>query len=478
MNQPEDTNAEFNRRNFLKGGSLATVLTMLGGVPIFAQTNETATPEPKKLVGPKVKVGVIGLGPWGREILAELGRLEQAEITVICDNYPAMLRRSASKAPTAKAVENYKDVLANKDVQAVVVATPTHQHKEIVLAALEAGKHVYCEAPLANSIEDAKAIALAAKKAAGQVCQAGLQMRCDPQRHWLMPFIRSGALGRPVMARSQSHKKNSWRQESSNEERAKAINWRLHKATSLGLVGEVGLHFIDQAGWFFLNQLPVAVTGFGSNIANQDGRDVADTVHLIVEYPGGVRLAHDITLANSYEGEFEVYYGGDAAVLIRDLPTQAWMFKEVTAALGGWEVYARRDTFVHGTGIALVAGGSKQKNLSAGAASQSAFPLPPLNYALEAFLMNCGEVSSAIADYADSGFDATDKAALAQYLAGIQRPPIPADTPDSTRALYNMQANIPKFDVGYAATVFAIKANEAIASGARIELKKEWFELT
>lgn len=188
-------NEQFNRRDFLKGGSVATLMTVLGsGVELLAQTNAPAGAE-KKPAGPKVKIGVIGLGVWGREIVNTLARQEQAEIAAICDTYPAFLRRSSSLAPGAAQVADYKALLENKDIPAVVVATPTHQHKDIVLAALKAGKHVYCEAPLANTIEDAKAIALAAKGAKQVVFQSGLQMRSEPQRHFLLPFIRSGALG-------------------------------------------------------------------------------------------------------------------------------------------------------------------------------------------------------------------------------------------------------------------------------------------
>ena len=141
----------------------------------------------------------------------------------------------------------------------MVIATPTPDHKEVALAALKAGKHVYCEAPLAGSIEDAREIALAAKAAKHLAFQAGLQMRSDKQRLFLLPFIRSGALGTTVLARAQWHKKTSWRSASPNPEREKALNWRLNKATSLGLIGEIGSHQIDQAGWF-LNALPTAVT--------------------------------------------------------------------------------------------------------------------------------------------------------------------------------------------------------------------------
>src|SRR2546425_6733082 len=138
-----------------------------------------------------------------------------------------MVRRSRTKAPGAAQLEDYQAILANKDIQAVIIATGSHQHKDLAIAALKAGKHVYCEAPLANTIEDARAIALAAKAAKEQVFQPGLQLRADPERHFLLPFIRSGALGTTVMGRAQWHKKVSWRSASPNPEREKAMNWRL-----------------------------------------------------------------------------------------------------------------------------------------------------------------------------------------------------------------------------------------------------------
>ncbi|MEY2465505.1 MAG: hypothetical protein QOD03_26, partial [Verrucomicrobiota bacterium] len=306
MTTSENEN-EFNRRDFLKGGSAATLMTLLGGVPLFAETVPETSGE-KKSDGPKIKCAVIGLGVWGREIISTLGRLPQADIAAICDTYPASLRRSGNNAPGATRTDDYKTILDNKEIKIVIIATPTHQHKEIVLAALKAGKHVYCEAPLANTVEDAREIALAAKAAGKQVFQSGLQMRSDPQRHFLLPFIRSGAMGKPVMARSQWHKKQSWRFTSPNAEHEKNLNWRLDKAVSLGLIGEIGLHQLDQASLVF-DGLPVSVTGFGAVTLWHDGREVPDTAQAIVEFPNGVRLTYDCTLANSFDADYEMYYG-------------------------------------------------------------------------------------------------------------------------------------------------------------------------
>src|SRR5690348_15993047 len=119
----ENQTADFNRRDFLKSGSVATLMTMFGGVELLAQTNEP--PAEAKAAGPKVKLAVIGLGTWGREIVNTLARLPQAEVAAICDTYPASVRRCAPSAPGAAQTGDFKTILDNKDIKAVVVATPT-----------------------------------------------------------------------------------------------------------------------------------------------------------------------------------------------------------------------------------------------------------------------------------------------------------------------------------------------------------------
>ena len=444
---------DFNRRDFLKGGSVATLMAMLGGVELRAQVPEAKGEE--KEAGLGVKCGVIGLGTRGREIVSTLGRLKDAEIAAVCDKYPAFVKRGQNLAPKAKAVEDYKQILDDKEITAVLIATPTHQHKDIVKDALQAGKHVYCEAPLANTMEDARAIAQAARAATKQVFHSGLQMRSDPQRHFLLPFIRSGALGNMAMARAQWHKKQSWRAASPNPEREREMNWRLRQTTSSGIMGEIGIHQLDMAT-LFLNARPVSVTGFGSLIHWNDGRDVPDTVQAIVEYPGSVRLIYHATLANSFDADYEIYYGSDAAVMLRE--NKAWMFKEVDAPLLGWEVYARKDTFYKETGIALVANATKLAAQGEKPVEEAPFTGTPLSYALESFLTNCNEISNAVQDFADS-FNINDKAAFEKYISEIR-----------------MEPYATWFD-GYGATVVAIKANEAVLKGQKITFQNDWFEL-
>jgi len=449
------TQVELNRREFLRGGSVATLATLLGGVRLVAQTNAPSAAEAAAPVA-KLKVGVIGLGLWGRELLDQLLRLPQAEVAAVCDNYPASLRRGANRAPGAAPLEDYRALLDNKDIRAVIIATPTHLHKDIALAALQAGKHVYCEMPLAATLEDARAIALAARAHNRLVFQPGLQLRCDRQEAFVRDFIRSGAAGQLVMGRAQWNKKTSWRFTSPNPERETALNWRLAKDVSLGVIGEIGLHQIDRATRFF-NALPRAVRGFGTVAFWKDGREVADTVQAIFDFPEGVRLTYTASLANSFEGEADYYYGSDAAIMIRG--NAAWMFKEADAPLLGWEVYARKDAFYQETGISLRVDASKLK-AQGDQAPQQAEPVdPPIYFALQNFLRNAAEVGNAVEDFIAT-YGESDAAALAEHLSKeIKRLPAP-DYLD-----------------GYRATALAIKANEAVVRGTELALPGELFEL-
>jgi predicted dehydrogenase len=458
MNNQPKSSSEFNRRDFLKGGSLATLMAMVGGVPLKAEDKPKAdaSPTEEKHSGPPVKCAVIGCGVQGREILNTLARLPNAPVVAVCDKYGPFLRRGKEAAPKAEAYEDYQQVLANKDVQGVFVATPSHQHREIAIAALQAGKHVYCEAPLATTIEDARAIAQAAKAAEKVNFQAGLQMRSDPQRHFLLGFIRSGATGKAIKGRTQWHKKQSWRRTSPNPEREKEINWRLSNQTSPGLVGELGIHQVDVASWF-LNALPRSVTGFGGILFWNDGRDVPDTVEAIFEYPGDVRLNYECTLANSFDSDYELFYGTDSAVMLRG--NKAWMFKEVDSPLLGWEVYARKDEFYKETGIALVANATKLTAQGDNPVEEAPYTNTPLYYALEAFIANTGTIASGVEDFvANFGEDAKG---LKEYLANLAKNRMPAAS----------------FEDGFEAAVTVIKANEAILKGQKVVFQKEWFQI-
>jgi predicted dehydrogenase len=451
----ENTPAGLNRRGFI--GSFSSLMTLMGGVAITRAQEEKKT-EPARYAGPPVTCAVIGCGQWGREILSNLSRVERAEIVGICEKYEPYLRRAQKLAPRAKGTAEYKEILGDKNVQAVIIATPTFLHKQIAVEAIQAGKHVYCEAPLAQTVDDARAIAKAAKDATKLYFQAGLQQRSDPELIHILDFIRAGAAGTPFLTRSQYHKKISWRRVSPNPEFEKTLNWRLQKETSLGLVGELGIHNIDAAGWF-MNRRPDAVTGFASTIHWNDGRDVPDTVQTVIDYNRGARLVYDATLANSFDGECDNYYGTDATVMVRD--RRGWMFKEVDSPLLGWEVYARKETFFKEVGIVLAANATKlaaqgeKPVIDTQVATQGS-----LYYALEAFVRNTDLTKSGVNDFT-TNFGSDDEDALKDYLKDVMKNRLPAAD----------------WKQGYEATVTAIKAHEAVMKGTRVEIPEELFNV-
>jgi predicted dehydrogenase len=315
---------------------------------------------------------------------------------------------------------------------------------------------VYCEAPLAHTVEDAKAIARAGAAAAPlQIFQAGLQYRADPQRHFLLPFIRSGAIGRWVMARTQYFKKESGRFPAPTPEREKEINWRLDEQVSLGLIGEIGMHQLDQVGWF-MDRRPLAVSGEGTIRLWNDGRKVADTVHAHLEFPDEVNAYFNASLASSFGGESETYHGSDATIMMRE--SAAWMFKEVDSPLLGWEVYAKKEQFQKDTGIVLKVDGSKQASFSEAELEAEALKTA-LYHSLNTFLRNVGVLDAAKRDFAEV-FGGEDPEALKAHLAEEVK-------------LHPSAGPLE----GYQATVLAIKSAEAVATKQRIALNADWFEL-
>jgi len=333
----------------------------------------------------QVACALVGFGEWGREIAIQVEDVPELRLAAICDEYPVMLRRAERSHPDAARHDSVDAVLDDPAIQAVLVATPTHRHREIVEKALAAGKHVYCEAPMAASVEDARAIAQAAAAAPGQIFQVGLHLRTEPQYRSVFQFIRSGALGRSVMGRAQWHAKESWRRASPDPERQAAQNWRLDPAVSLGLVGETGTQQLDAANWVF-GDYPIAVTGFGATLFWEDGRSMPDTVQAVFEYPGGQRMLWNGTLVSSFDAAHEVFYGSDSTIMLRD--QKAWMFKEVDAPMLGWEVYARKDKFYKETGIALIANATKLEALGQDPTADDPNQKSPLWHALKAFADN------------------------------------------------------------------------------------------
>jgi len=173
-----------DRRTFLKGAA--------GTAAVLALQPELLG-RPPRLRAP-LRVGVVGTGRQGRAILGELAKFEDVTVAAICDVDLKRLRSAARRAPGAKDYASHAEMLSfEKELDAVFVATPTHLHRTIAVEALSAGQHVYCESPLASTLEDCRAMVKAAR-GSEKVFQTGMLGRTNPVYTLARSFVRSGAI--------------------------------------------------------------------------------------------------------------------------------------------------------------------------------------------------------------------------------------------------------------------------------------------
>lgn len=234
----------------------------------------------------RVAFALVGAGAWGRELLTHANGVPAARCVAVCDPDETSLRQAASisrdKPQTSR---DYREVLARKDVQAVVVATPHHTHFPIVRDALLAAKHVHCEPPLVFKPEEVEALREVASRA-DQTVQVGFQRRYSMFYQTARQMVSKGFLGDVTNIQAQWHRAPG---RSMDPARPREANWRYFREFSGGLTAELGSHQIDVANWMF-NDQPEFVTGVGALDWKKDGRDVYDNVALILRYPEGRQM--------------------------------------------------------------------------------------------------------------------------------------------------------------------------------------------
>ncbi|NQU48149.1 MAG: Gfo/Idh/MocA family oxidoreductase [Planctomycetes bacterium] len=335
-----------DRRNFLRQAT--------GGLAALALMPELEAMLPPPLAD-TVKIGVIGTGHRGNQALDELATMEGAKIVAIADVDKGRRNRGAKRAPEATVYESGAELLAAAGVDAIILATPTHLHRELAMAALKQGLPVYCEAPLAHSVEESKAL-VDAVGAQDKLFAAGFTARSSPLYIRARNIYRSGAARGLVSMRSHWRKRISWREMAPTAARETALNWKLDPKRSAGLEGEVGSHHVHTLEWI-TGKNAIQVSGWGDIRAWKDRRRVPDSVQLEYLFEDEVRLQQELTLASSLGGNEMQILGSHGS--FRLAGRYAWLFKEADSATQGWEVYARRERFHEDEGFVLLANATK-----------------------------------------------------------------------------------------------------------------------
>lgn len=287
-----------SRRQFIKTGAMAGGLVMLPGT-----MSAFAIPEQGDA---KVKLGVVGVGDRGKLHIRTINAFAEEnpfEIVAICDNYEPNYQEGLElTGGKAKGFYDYRKMLEMKGLDAIIVATPLHEHAHIVIDALDAGIHVFCEKAMARTLEDTRKMADAHYRT-GKILHVGHQRLFDPKYLRGMDLIHQGELGPITQIRGYWHRNNDWRRPvpEGHPELERKINWRLYNEYSCGLMTELASHHIQVGNWAKQME-PVSVQGVGSINYWKGEREVFDNVALIYKYSDGTSFVYDSMTSNRLYG--------------------------------------------------------------------------------------------------------------------------------------------------------------------------------
>ncbi len=295
---------------------------------------------PSRVLGAndRVRVGMIGVGGRGQELLKQVLEVPNAQLVAIADVYTRRREEAKQMAPGIQTLDDYRRLLDMRDIDAVIVASPLHTHARHFLDALAAGKDLYAEKTMTWSIPEADQCLAAAKKS-NRVIQVGLQHESSGSLADARKWISDGIVGKVTqveswMSRNTPHGKGQWVRQvpadcSSQNVDWKAflngrpdrefdpfkfINWRLYWEFSGGNVTE---NMIHQVAWIMTAldlPEPSAACMCGGVFSEKDGRQVPDTIIVTLEYPKDTVVTWQSTFSNSHYGLGERLLGSDGTV--------------------------------------------------------------------------------------------------------------------------------------------------------------------
>ena len=316
--------ALINRREFLRNLGVigaGALLSMSPWLSVFSEVVETS--------GEKCRLAIIGTGSRGRFLMSFLLQNPKVEIVALCDIYQPSMEKALNLVREAKVYTDYRKVLENKTVDAVLVATPLNLHCQIVLDAFDAGKHVFCEKSIGFTMEECFRIY---KKhiSTGKVFFTGQQRLFDPRYIKAMEMIHAGTFGEINAIRTFWYQNGDWRREVPSSDLERLINWRLYREYSKGLMTELACHQLQIGSWA-LQELPVKVMGHGAITYWKDGREVYDNVSCIYVFENGKKMTFDSVISNKFYGLEEQIMGSLGTI---ELEKGKYYFENVPPAPG------------------------------------------------------------------------------------------------------------------------------------------------
>lgn len=295
-------NNKIDRREFLKQLGMASVGAYIISSPWLSAFSEIPHTEKSK-----IKIGVIGPGSRGQHLMGFINKNPKAEIVALCDNYQPSIDSALNLAPKAKVYSDYRRLLEDKNVEAIVIATPLNTHYQIAMDAFDTGKYIFCEKSIGYTMEECFNM-YKRHRETGLIFFSGQQRLFDPRYIKAMEMIHNGMFGDINFIRSFWFRNGDWRRPVPSPELERHINWRLYKEYSRGLMTELACHQLQIGSWA-LKRLPEKVMGHGAITFWKDGREVYDNVSCIYVFDTGVKMTFDSVISNKFYGLEEQILG-------------------------------------------------------------------------------------------------------------------------------------------------------------------------
>ncbi|MDA0206701.1 MAG: Gfo/Idh/MocA family oxidoreductase [Acidobacteria bacterium] len=301
-----------NRRTVLRSAAIGAVAFSAGSYNRILGAND------------QIQLGLIGCGGRGVGVLKSFVQNESIRTTALCDVYTARIDDAKNVAPQARSFRAHEELLAQDDVDAVLIATPDHWHANIAIDAANAGKDIYVEKPLTLKLEEGPAI-VKAVRLNERICQVGMQQRSS--KHYLRAkekYFDSGAIGKVTMARTWWHGNGAHLRgyPPEAEERPSNLDWgrylgpikwrpynpaeyfnfRAYLEYGGGQITDLFTHWIDAVHLFMGQDDPVAAVAAGGIYHYKDGRTAPDTINCLLEYAQEWTATFEATLAPGRRG--------------------------------------------------------------------------------------------------------------------------------------------------------------------------------
>jgi predicted dehydrogenase len=353
----QKTDKKIDRRSFLRSTAAAGAGLAFSPM-VLGQTSGSNKPG-------DVNVALLGAGAQGQVLMNACLKIPGIRFKAVCDIWTAWNQKRVSRIlkaykHTHNTYVDYKEMLDNeKDLDAVIIATPDFWHSEHAVACLEAGLNVYCEKEMSNTLEGAKKMVEAAKKT-GKLLQIGHQRRSNPlYRHSYEKLIRDAKmLGRITTINGQWNRSKAacedigWPTKAAIEQSTlekygfktmqQFRNWRWYKGLGGGPIVDLGSHQIDIYSWF-LGANPKTVMASGG-IDYWKGHDWYDNVMAIYEYEVGdstVRAFYQTITTNSSQGYFETFMGDEGTLVISEAAGRTIIYREAWVPPENWEKWVK-----------------------------------------------------------------------------------------------------------------------------------------